>query len=136
MRMFIGLRDIAILAALAAVTGCKTSSDDALVFHNQREVLTSTQLSELTTKANGGDSAASYRVYEYYEYVVGNYPTAEKWVMKSAEQGRPDGQYTYGLLLFQRSDEQSKQQGIAWLKKAAANGFKLAAEVLAQNGIK
>ena len=85
-------------------------------------------LAELLRAANQGALEAQYVVGLCYANGLGvevDKSVAEKWFLKSAQDGFAASQYELSLLLQER-DENDLTEAIAWLRKAALGGFTVA----------
>jgi len=101
------------------------------VTENQRHAL-----SYVEEAAQLGDKRAQYELGTAYESGITlnrNIEQAAYWLKKSAENGSPDGQFAYAVLLATVPDEESKtgdkqvsaankERAICWLKEAHKNG--------------
>lgn len=86
-------------------------------------------------KAEAGDKAAQTLLAEIYSRGLGvpkNQAEARKWYKLAAEQGVPEAEFRYGLILLAEGSEQSRAQGRVFMEKAAASGNALASFNLAQ----
>ena len=64
------------------------------------------------------------RAYELgYGGVTEDPASAVSWYRKAAEQGQADAEYNLGMML-KKDDPATRQEGIAWLRKAEAQGHK------------
>jgi len=101
------------------------------VTEDQRHALTYVEKA-----AELGDKRAQYKLGMAYESGIilkRNIEQAAYWLKKSAENGSPDGQFSYGVLLATVPDEETKtgdkqvsaankERAIFWLKEAHKNG--------------
>jgi len=61
-------------------------------------ILSPDEITELTEKANAGDSEASVRLYFYFEFVVQtDNANSIRWLVQAAEQGDASAQYNLEL---------------------------------------
>jgi uncharacterized protein len=91
-------------------------------------------LVELLRAANQGAPEAQYVVGLCYANGLGvevDKSIAERWFVKSAQEGFAASQYELSLLLQER-DENDLTEAISWLRKAAAQGFSVAQFLYAQ----
>jgi len=91
-------------------------------------------LIELLRAANQGAPEAQYVIGLCYANGLGveaDSSVAEKWFLKSAQEGFAASQYELSLLL-QARDEHDLTEAIAWLRKAALRGFSVAQFLYAQ----
>ena len=85
--------------------------------------LTSAEVSDLTEKAQSGDSAASLRLYRFYDFVKLDRDSALRWLRKSAQDGNPQGQYILGKTYMDDPAVKDQKKAIHWLSQAASNGY-------------
>jgi uncharacterized protein len=91
-------------------------------------------LVELLRAANQGAPEAQYVIGLCYANGLGveaDSNVAEKWFLKSAQDGFAASQYELSLLL-QARDENNLTEAIDWLRKAALHGFSVAQFLYAQ----
>jgi uncharacterized protein len=101
------------------------------VTEDQRHALTYVEKA-----AELGDKRAQYELGMAYESGIvlkRNIEQAAYWLKKSAENGSPDGQFSYGVLLATVPDKETKtgnkqvsaankERAVFWLKEAHKNG--------------
>ena len=87
------------------------------------------QLPLVIAKANKGDREAAYKLYLHFDAAKGDVKSGKPWLIRSANAGCPPAQYTLGVLLF--DNPPTRNEGITWVKKAAANGDTAAKNMLA-----
>ncbi|MGB7433579.1 MAG: tetratricopeptide repeat protein [Ahrensia sp.] len=86
-------------------------------------------------RAEAGDKAAQTLLAEIYSRGLGvakNQAEAKKWYQLAAQQGVPEAEFRYGLILLAEGGEEKRAQGRVLMEKAAANGNALASFNLAQ----
>lgn len=72
--------------------------------------------------ARANDADAQFNLGQAYKLGRGvpvDLPVAESWYQKAAEQGHPDAETSYGLILFQNG---KRDQARPWLERAVARG--------------
>jgi TPR repeat protein len=92
--------------------------------------LTESQIRALEKSANAGDGVASFRLYQFFSFVLADSNQAMLWLKKAAIQGHVIAQYNLAVTLLQREDPESKQEATKWLQTAASAGDKNAATLL------
>ncbi len=70
----------AFAACLLLAAGCASSPANAPA---QRDI------PRLTSRAERGDGAAAYALYQYYEYTAHDVPAAARWLRRACEMGEP-----------------------------------------------
>ena len=84
--------------------------------------------------AKNGDARAQTMIGELYKNSWGvafNVREAERWHLMAAEQGYPEGQYNLGNLYVEGWGIKDCNKGMAWLRKAANQGYSRAQLLLA-----
>ncbi|MCJ7765297.1 MAG: sel1 repeat family protein [Thiovulaceae bacterium] len=77
--------------------------------------------------AESGDAKAQLRLYRHYRAKESE--VALSWLQKSAQNGYPQAQYSYALILMQ---DKKRDKAIALLQKASQNGYQQASDYLGQ----
>ena len=94
-------------------------------------ILSPDEITELTEKANAGDSKASVRLYFYYELVVQtDYANTTRWLVQAAEQGDVSAQYNLGLTYWADDCYKNIELAKYWFGLAADKGHLRAKERL------
>jgi uncharacterized protein len=89
-----------------------------------------TGLTWLETAAGKGDLQAPYDLYHHY-LSIGDRTAALKALRRAAELGTPDAQFRLAMLYRDGKEvEQSDEEMMRWLKRAAASGQEYAAKLL------
>ncbi len=110
--------------AFLALAGCLMNHNDeqpttgALSFY-----LSDSELSNLKDKARCGDSAASLRLYRFYDFVELDRSLALQWLKKAAQDGSPQGQYILGKTYLNDITVKDRREAVYWLRQSAANGY-------------
>jgi TPR repeat protein len=97
------------------------SKQEGLTVWARLKLMTQSAFQELMTKAQSGDAAAQYQVglaYDMGKHVTKNSDEAERWFLKSAEQGYPPAEGAYGLEMRQSNSAIAER----WMLKAAEHG--------------
>ena len=84
-------------------------------------LLTESELSTLTAKAQQGSADAAFRVA--YHYNSADAPeTYKQWILRAATLGHSTAQYNAWFILSQSSNCADRSAALGWLVKAAASG--------------
>ena len=97
------------------------SKQEGLAVWAHLKLMTPSEFQELITKAQSGDAAAQYQVglaYDMGKHVTKNSDEAERWFLKSAEQGYPPAEGAYGLRMRQSNSAIAER----WMLRAAEHG--------------
>jgi len=94
--------------------------------------LTDVERDKLTAAALT-NTAAAYRLYQFYELVRFDQGAAMKWLKKSAEGGDAEAQYSLGVYLTYLPGYTDLEQSKAWLAKSAAQGYEPAKKMLSDS---
>jgi len=92
--------------------------------------LSEDEIKTLQDRALRGAPEPAFRLYQFFELYKKDYKESLFWVMVSAENGHPGGEYTLGFKLKDDPDHRNRQRAIFWLKRAAEHGEKLAVSLL------
>ncbi len=66
-------------------------------------------------------------------YLAGDYSRAFELLLREAEDGNPDAQYTVGYMYYQgQGVQQDEQAALRWIQAAANNGSRRAVQALGQ----
>lgn len=66
-------------------------------------------------------------------YMTGDYSRAFELLLREAEEGNPDAQYTVGYMYYQgQGVQQDEQAALRWIQTAANNGSRRAVQALGQ----
>jgi TPR repeat protein len=121
---------ILLLMLLAFAPACLTaqqqnpdpdSKQEGLAVWAHLKLMTPSEFQELMTKAQSGDAAAQYQVglaYDMGKHVAKNFDEAQRWFLKSAEQGYPPAEGLYGLGMRQSNSAIAER----WMLRAAEHG--------------
>jgi uncharacterized protein len=89
--------------------------------------LSSSEISQLQSKAEAGDANAQVALGKAYQDGNGvpqNDELAVRWYRKAADQGNPEGQNDLGLMYRTGSGvEKSKEEAVNWYRKAARQNY-------------
>lgn len=97
------------------------SKQEGLAVWARLKLMTQSEFQELMTKAQSGDAVAEYQVglaYDMGKHVAKNSDEAERWFLKSAEQGYPPAEGAYGLGMMQSNSASAER----WMLRAAEHG--------------
>lgn len=101
---------------------------------NQDLNLSDEEIRSLISQALAGSSKAAIRLGNYYAFVRSDWKAQLYWYRIAAEDGDPDGWYSYGVVLWESADTQDKQRAHFWIDKAAAAGVKQAKDFFKDKG--
>ncbi len=66
-------------------------------------------------------------------YMAGDYSRAFELLLREAEEGNPDAQYTVGYMYYEgQGVQQDEQAALRWIQMAASNGSSRAIQALGQ----
>jgi TPR repeat protein len=121
---------ILLLTLLAFAPACLTaqqqnpdpdSKQEGLAVWAHLKLMSPSEFQELMTKAQSGDAAAQYQVglaYDMGKHVAKSFDGAQRWFLKSAEQGYPPAEGLYGLGMRQSNSAIAE----CWMLRAAEHG--------------
>jgi TPR repeat protein len=75
-------------------------------------------IAALNSKALKGDGEAAFYLSRHYLFVKKDSAQSTQWLKMSAEEGYPEGMYSYGLLLSHSSNTYDLSNARYWLQKA------------------
>jgi TPR repeat protein len=112
------------------ISGLPFRSPNIEIDYSHDSTLDETE-AELLIKADSGDSAAQYELANCYTKKSSmNWQSkfrAAYWYKKAAEQGNPQAQTSYGLLLQKGNGvEKDEKEAVIWFEKASAQNNDLA----------
>jgi TPR repeat protein len=136
-----------ILAALAISTlqpNFGLADEKKWIFGNGGEEISDEDLKNLSQKALEGDGVAAFKVARYYDTENINAKINRFWLMISAEDGYPLGEYNYAFHLAEtgsplnssRADEPTDHDRARfWFRRAKEHGLDVKPEVLRGFGL-
>ena len=85
------------------------------------------ELPAVMSKASGGDSASSFRLYQYFKFSKSNLVESDKWLLKAAEHGHVTAQYNLAVSLQRKKDY---SRALIWATAAKNNGVQGADDLI------
>jgi len=83
--------------------------------------LSASEIQSYSKSAFGGtDPKAGFRLFQYFAITRNSREEALKWLRLSATQGYIDAEYSLGVILV--DSEETKKEGMEWLKRASDKG--------------
>jgi uncharacterized protein len=126
-RLFAGFPFVPLMATVLLCTRLSTSSPTAFLEDAQmQKQLSSSEISQLQTKAEAGDAAAQWqlaRAYREGNGVAQNQQLALQWSRKAADQGCAEAENYMGVMyLMGEGVQQDKVAAVHWYANAAKHG--------------
>ncbi len=119
-----------VFSAVVLLCGCAMTHQEDRVPSNQHMVLPDMELNTLERKAESGDAAAAFRLFQHYEFGEFDYLQSLRWLRVAASLGHVIAQFNLGYLLVSSDRQEDKKEGVKWLRTAADAGYERASEVL------
>ncbi len=89
---------------------------------SESDALTEIELKNFLAKATAGDARSAYIISNHYEFGVGDYERADSWLVRAAELGSSDAQFSLGTRMLESEDKSVQALGAKWIANAAKSG--------------
>ena len=122
---------VSLLCISGGILMCKEKPINA----NEALFLEENEIIELSEKAKNGDGEAALSLGSYYSMIEYDREKAAEWYKRGADNDNEICQYNYARYLLSKSDKNSIDEAISYLKKAAEKGNEPAKKKLERMGI-
>jgi TPR repeat protein len=114
-----------LLSALAA-----PATGDEWNMINAKYQIPKHELAAVRAAALDGSGDAAQRLYKHYSMLALDEKEAFFWAQISAENGNPQGQHAYGIMLLQDKSDESRARAVYWIRLAAGQGVSASQDLL------